>query len=578
MDTLDIISALEDLARREACEQSLMALTDYVWDILDPGEPLVTGWAMDAIAAHLEAVYLDHIRRLLVTVPPGFSKSTLVNVVFPLWVWIKEPYRRFIKASYEEGIPERDNDKCRNIIGHEKFSRFWGDKFKLVHPNTKGRFENDQTGWMMATSVGAKLIGHRGNYVLIDDPNDPSVENQSGAKRITAVRWFRETVPTRLNNMAFDKIIVIQQRLHMEDVAGTALSLEHENYVHLNIPMEYEPRIYINGYQADPDEPDRENITTLFDQDAVKLLTDDPDAMFWSDPRTEPGELAWPERFPAREIKKLKKTLGRTMWEAQMQQRPVPRGGNIIKTEDWITWEKDNFPKIDFLLACLDTAYTEKTQNDPSALVIWGLWHDEWGNPKLMLIYAWTDWLELNKLVRRVLHTCTRPAASATEIGPLVGLKGETLKLDIASDYVECAGLPRFPVDTLLIEGKAAGISVQQEISRLISQGHSRHINVDMMPPEWLREDKISRLVSVSHMFGKETGIIYAPNKAYADAVIDQCGSFPSAAHDDLVDCTSMGLRWFRDRGFTPTREEVFMDEMAVRTQFQSPPPLYGGV
>src|SRR5258707_8852960 len=68
----------EDIKR--ACEESLIELTAYLWDIADPGEPLVTGWAMDAIAEHLEATFYDHIRRLLITVPPGFSKSSLTNV------------------------------------------------------------------------------------------------------------------------------------------------------------------------------------------------------------------------------------------------------------------------------------------------------------------------------------------------------------------------------------------------------------------------------------------------------------------------------------------------------------------
>lgn len=566
-----------------------MALTGYLWDITDPGEPLIGGWAMDAIAEHLEAVYHDDIRRLLVTVPPGFSKSSLTNVFFPLWVWIKEPHNRFIKASYEEGIPERDNDKCRNIIGNEKWKRYWGDKFVLQAPNTKGRFENNHTGWMMSTAVGAKLIGHRANYILIDDPNDPAVENQSGAKRVRAVRWFRETVPTRLNNAARDKIIVIQQRLHMEDVAGTALGLSHEEYVHLNIPMEFEKRVYINAFQFDKEDGDRDRIVTLFDDEAIAALNEDRRCLFWEDPRTEEGQLAWPERFPEKEVAKLKKTLGVTMWEAQMQQRPVPRGGNIIKTSDWRTWDKDNYPTFSFILATLDTAYTEKTQNDPSGLTIWGLFQDEWGNPRIMLIYSWTDWLGLNPLVRRVLHTCTVPPKSSN-IGQLFekvplnpGQRPSTegpvrpMQLTAPSEFNECEGMPRFPVDKLVIEGKASGLSVQQEIARLVSQGHARNLSVDILPQELIRDDKISRLVAVSHLFGPN-GIVYAPNKEFADNVIDQVGNFPYATHDEFVDCTSMALGWFRHNGFAPTREERFEEEQHERRYQPAPPPLYGGV
>jgi hypothetical protein len=582
---LENLAGLDSDAVKQACEDNLIDLTAYLWDIADPGEPLVGGWAMDAIADHLEATYYDHIKRLLITVPPGFSKSSLTNVFFPLWVWLRTPHARFISASYESGIPERDNLKCRRLIAHEKWQRFWGDRFKLIVPNTVDRFENDRTGWKMATAVGAKLIGYRGNYILIDDPNDPDVENQSGLKRVQAVRWFREVVPTRLNNVSRDKIIVIQQRLHMEDVAGTALSLEHENYVHLNIPMEYEPRVYIQAWTppeagSDPSTPDQ--IITLFDETAEAAVAVNPDCIFWQDPRTQSGELAWPERFPALYVAKLKKTLGKTMASAQLQQRPVPRGGNIIKTESWKLWQNETYPTFSFILATLDTAYTEDTANDPSGLCIWGLFHDvpevrelrytdrmgnqlpappeESGNPKVMLIYAWTDWLELNDLVRRVLHTCTRP-------------RDPNLLVDYGKDLI---GIPRFPVDTLVIEGKASGLSVQQEIVRLTSQGRGRTLFVDMLPAKLLRDDKLSRLVSVSHLFENE--VVWAPDKEFATKVIDQVGNFPYAGHDEFCDCTSMALRWFRDRGFAPTREEL-VEEMDIAKSFRpAPPPLYGGI
>lgn len=573
-----------------------MEFVRYLWDIVDPGEELVSGWAMESIASHLEACYYGHIKRLVITVPPGFSKSSLCNVFFPLWVWIQEgqAHNRFIHASYEQGIPERDNLKARNIINHEKFQRFWGDKFKLVVPNTVDRFENDHTGWKMATAVGAKLIGHRGNYIIIDDPNDPSIENQSGAKRIKATRWLRETVPTRLNNMARDKIILIQQRLHMQDCAGVAINeLQHEQYVHLNIPMEHEPRLYINAYvpggkvydddeEEDPDAP--EPIRTLYDNYAQEALDRDPDCVFWSDPRTVEGELAWPERFPRREVNKLKRTLDRTMVAAQLQQRPVPRGGNLIPTESWKTWDKDQFPPFSFILATLDTASTEDEQNDPSGLIVWGLFYDssddfnityhdrqgravsrslineDTGLAKVMLLYAWTDWMDFDPLVRRVLHTCSLPRDPANPLN-----YGE-----------EWRGLPRFPVDKLIIEGKANGISAQQEIVRLLTQGKDRYLSVDLIPPKMLRDDKRARLLSVSHLW--TNGIVYAPDKEYADKVIDQVGNFPYDTHDEYVDCSSAAMRWFRDMGFAPTREQIIEQEESIRAFRPTPPPLYGGV
>jgi hypothetical protein len=545
---------LIDIEVKQRCEESLIGLTEYCWPILDPGQRLVRGWAMDAIADHLEATYYGNILRLVITVPPGFSKSSLTNVFFPLWVWLREAHQRFISASYEEGIPERDNLKCRNIVQHERWQRHWGARFKFTVPTTKDLLTNDKTGWKMATSVGGKLIGHRANYILIDDPNNPGVGHQSGLKRATATNWFRETVHTRLNDMAADKIILIQQRLHREDCAGVALSKEmaHENYVHLNIPMEYEPRPYVNGYR-----PGGTEIATFYDHEAEAVA---PEDVFWRDPRTEKNQLAWSERFTRPVVEKLKKTLGRVMAAAQLQQRPVPRGGNIIKEEDWKIWTEEKWPPFTFFLATLDTAYTEDTQNDPSGLTIWGLAPDEHGNPRIMLLWAWTDWRELNPLVRLLLHVCTRD-----EYPGFTSAFGEDVQ-----------GLPRFPIDKLVIEGKASGLSVQQEIVRLVSQGQARSLAVDMLPAKLLRDDKYARLVSVSHLWSN--GVIWAPDKEYADDVMDQIGSFPFAGHDEFVDCTTMALRWLRDCGYAPTREEVSEALTAEMTFQPKPKPLYGGV
>jgi phage terminase large subunit-like protein len=119
-------------------------------------------------------------------------------------------------------------------------------------------------------------------------------------------------------------------------------------------------------------------------------------------------------------------------------------------------------------------------------------------------------------------------------------------------------------------------LSVQQEITRLLSSGTGRTLFVEMLPQKLLRDDKLSRLVSVSHLFENE--IIFAPDKQFATAVIDQVGNFPFAGHDEYVDCTTMALRWFRDHGFAPTREERFEEGEAEKAFRPKAPPLYGGI
>ncbi|HEY6020310.1 MAG TPA: phage terminase large subunit, partial [Candidatus Paceibacterota bacterium] len=317
--------------------------------------------------------------------------------------------------------------------------------------------------------------------------------------------WFTEVVPDRLNNPSKSAIVVIQQRLHEEDVSGVALSKDL-GYTHLMIPMRYEPT--------------RHCVTVLGTNHVGEEIQ-------WEDPRTEEDELAWPERFPADVVDALEHAKGPYAWAGQYQQTPEPRGGAIIKRDWWQMWEPKQYPKVDFILASLDSAYTEKEENDPSAMTFWGVFRDEIGNPKAILLYAWEERLALNDLVERVIEGCT------VDQRKLV------------------TGFPRYRVDKLLIESKASGISVSQEIRRLV--GFTGQLGVELINPT-RQGDKVARAHGIVHLFSE--GMIYAPDREWADKVIDQCASFPKGSHDDLVDSTTMALRYLRDMGFVLRKDE----------------------
>ena len=280
-------------------------------------------------------------------------------------------------------------------------------------------------------------------------------------------------------------------------------------------------------------------------------------AIGWKDPRTEPGQLLWPERFSDETLKRLEVTMGPYTFAGQIQQRPEPKGGGIIKRDWWKLWEQDSYPPMDFVLATLDTAYTENEMNDPSGMIIWGIFsgdvkaqttqivapngiiirpdstYSEFA-PNVMCMYAWTAHLQLHELVEKVAQTCIR-----------------------------------MKVDLLVIENKASGISVAQEIRRLYSR---ERFGVKLFDPK--SQDKMARLYSVQHLFAE--GIIHGPDRPWMDAVITQVGQFPKGKHDEFVDLTSMGLRELRDMGLLirqPEREaELEAKKVYPRGQNE---PLY---
>ena len=155
-------------------------------------------------------------------------------------------------------------------------------------------------------------------------------------------------------------------------------------------------------------------------------------------------------------------------------------------------------------------------------------------HPKVMLMYAWAERLEFHDLLMRVQDT-----------------------------------MSRYRVEKLLIENKASGHSVAQELRRVYSYDD---FTVQLIDPKG--NDKMARLISTQHLFAD--GMIYAPNTTWADAVINQIAQFPKGKHDDLCDSTSMALRYLRDSGMLLRNDEWTADlDQSRAYEGASPPPLY---
>lgn len=287
---------------KELCKRSFVDFVKLAWPTLEPNQPYVHGWHIDAVADHLKAVTDGELTRLLINIPPGTMKSMLVNVFWPAWEWgpLGMTPNRYIGASHEGDLATRDNMKMRRLIQSPWYQARWPTQL-TGDQNAKTYFENEATGWRQSCPVKS-MTGRRGDRVMWDDPH--SVEAAiSDAHRETALRVFDETLPTRLNNPASSAIIIVMQRLHEEDVSGHILSREL-GYEHLMLPMEFEP--------------ERKCHTSIG----------------FEDPRTEDGELLFEERFPAEVVERDKKVMGSFATAGQFQQRPTARSGDLFE------WEK----------------------------------------------------------------------------------------------------------------------------------------------------------------------------------------------------------------------------------------------
>ena len=123
MSEIDLDMGMDQLVAEE-CERSLLSFIRHHWEFVNPGEPFVEGWAIEAVCDHLEAVSRGEIKRLAINVPPGFMKSLTVNVFHPAWEWgpLNMPHTRYISASYSSSLTERDNDRLIQVIMSDRYS------------------------------------------------------------------------------------------------------------------------------------------------------------------------------------------------------------------------------------------------------------------------------------------------------------------------------------------------------------------------------------------------------------------------------------------------------------------------
>jgi predicted phage terminase large subunit-like protein len=343
--TDSVLARILENPDKARCEFSLYEFVKQAWPVLEPGVTFVDGWAVRAIAEHLQAVTDGQCKRLLINVPPGMSKSMLTNVFWPAWEWGPRglAVHRFISASYEQGLATRDMVRCRDLLKSEWFQERWPIAFK-EDQDQKTYYENTNTGWRFAASVRAALTGYRGDRIIVDDPHSVKTA-ESDAEREESLRWFTETLPTRLNIPDRSAIVVIMQRLHQRDISGLIMDELAKDWTHLCLPMEYESARHC-----------RTSIVM-------------PDGKTFEDQRKDEGELLFPERFTRESVDSLKNTLrshgGSYAEAAQLQQRPAPREGGIFKTDRWRI--VDVPPPVIRWVRGWDLAATSKKQNPRAA-------------------------------------------------------------------------------------------------------------------------------------------------------------------------------------------------------------------
>lgn len=470
---------LIDVDRRLVAEGGLRDFARLAWRQVEPGR-MLWNWHLDVIAEHLEAASSGEIRNLLICVPPGTMKTLLVSVMWPAWEWTTRPASKWIYSTYAQGLSDKSARHHRDVVASPWYQARWGETCSLPKEAVKQVrfFENNAHGFRLSTAVGAGVTGHHGNRLVFDDlvkaqdAEGRAAVDSRGVERANAF-WFG-TMATRQADPQTTVKVGIMQRLHLSDTA--ALCMDSGDYTSVVLPMEYNPRT-----------------RALFTR-PVRL---ENGSEIEEDPREEPGELLWPDRYPAEDVAALRVSLGPLGAAAQLDQNPIPPGGAIFKTEDFTRRYTGAPPAGCRWAMFVDCSFEdERTAVDP--------------DPVVAQVWAWTS-------------------------GAFYLVDQVREKLDFTATVQALRDLrAKWPkVTAIHIEKKANGAAVIRTLRDEVAGVKAWPPKGEPMPGKVERANAVQPLMTSCHFPADAPWFL-----EYRAELL----GFPLAKHDDQVDGTTMAL------------------------------------
>ncbi len=411
--------------------------------------------------------------------------TTWVSQIWPTWEWRTHPHHRWGFASYGASLSVRDSIKRRAVIESPLYRAIMRPDWQLAaDARVKSSFKNNIQGEMTATSVGGAATGFHYDRLIIDDPLKASEALTKALK--SHVDWYIETWSSRKRDGAAE--VVIMQRLHDRDLAG---HLEREGgWEVLRLPERYEPKL--------------SRVTSIG----------------WRDPRTTPGELLNPNRFPEAEVARIWKVLGPRRASAQRQQSPTVGDGAVFKPQWWSTYSRrgsipgtERLPEhFDRFVVSWDTAVEDTEDNDFWSGQVWG----QAGVRYYLLdrVHAQMRFNEGERAVKR-LHE-KWPDAEVTLIEKSASGPG--------------------------ISQRLKGRSVDPETMRVFP-GIPGIVEVPAGKSKVARAELITGLVEAGDV------VLPHPDEApWVEEVLQELADFPAGLHDDDVDALVQAVTWMSGR------------------------------
>lgn len=599
-EVLGLLEELDQAEVKDKARNTFMGFCNMVWPAF------IEGRHHKIMADAFERVARGELKRLIINMPPRHTKSEFASYLLPSWFLGNAPGKKVIQASHTAELSVGFGRKVRNLVDSDDYKSLFPSVGLRADSKAAGRWSTNAGGEYFAIGVGGAVTGKGADLLIIDDPHSEQ-EGQSGDPSVfdKAYEWYTSGPRQRLqpggaiiivmcmtgdtpvlmangiekalsdiqvgdqvatyskgklttstvNNhqsSGLDTVYTIQtqsgrtvrankrhpflversgktewirlKNLKPGDlIVSLALPLNTDGFTTdriksifqsgveevFDVEIDRTENFIANGLVSHNTRWHKRDLTGQIIKSSVnKTGTDEWEVIEF--PAIMPSETPlWPEFWPMAELVALREELPPAKWNAQYQQNPTSEGGALVKRSWWRIWEHKDPPVCEFIIQSWDTAFLKTQRADYSACTAWGVFYapDRDGQTvaNIILLDAFKERLEFPELKKKAyqLYVDLQPDACIIE--------------------AKAAGTP------LIFELRAMGIPVSDYTP---SRGN----------------DKISRVNAVSDLFA--SGIVWRPERRFAEEVVEEFAAFPNGEHDDLVDSSTQALLRFRQGGF----------------------------
>lgn len=454
------------ILKKDIYRQSYYEFFKDAYKALHPGDIYSDNWHIEYLCSQMQNELERIIKReekkedIIINMPFRAAKSLITTIVFPIWCWTVDKTIKFICVSYSGDLALDLAKKSRQLVDTQWFQEFYGEEIKFT-TDAIGSLSIKGGGIRYSIGTGGTVTGKGADLIIVDDPINPK-KSRSAVERKNAIDFYTGTLYNRLNQPKLGSRIIVMQRLHENDLTGYLLENNKNFYKHICIPAELASK---KDYQIL----------------SPKELEDNYE-----------NGLFWKDRFDRKELNNYAKQMGSVEAAGQLQQRPAPDEGNMVKREwfDIISSESLSLDLINHpIVFYIDTAETEKQSGDATGIVC--------AYKKENLVYI-VNVQEFRK-----------------EFYDLVKLIPEFVRAN------------RYSQNSLIkIEPKSSGKSIVSQLR------NTTMLNVvELKSP---RDDKVTRLSAITPILeGRRVKFI---NGNWIEPFLDQLCTFPNATHDDMTD------------------------------------------